>query len=104
MLDPLCDLLAMTLTLDFQGQNLIKAISQECNGRLTWKKGILLDRKSHPLCLNFDLTYVQGQILKKLCLEWEGRSVLSLEILVASDFDKVAEQQSISSSIIICNF
>ena len=31
-------------------------------------------------------------------------SVLSLEIWIASDFDKVAGQQSIISSIIICNF
>ena len=38
MLDPFCALLAMTLTLDFQGQNFDKALCQEWNGQLTWKE------------------------------------------------------------------
>ena len=63
---------AMTLTLDFQGQILIKPISQEWNGWLTWieKDVSLLGSQDHFVILNFNLTKTlnldfQGQILKK---------------------------------------
>ena len=45
----------MTMTLDFQGQ-FEKAVSQEWKGRLTWNKGMWVDRKSnHSVTLNVDL-------------------------------------------------
>ena len=57
MLDPLCEVLAMTLTLTltliFKGK-FDKSISQEWNGLLTGNERDISLRKSHPLC-DFEL-------------------------------------------------
>ena len=71
----------MTLTLDFQGQILKKAASQEQEGRLTWKqKGCeSIGSWIHIVTLNFDLTHVldleisRSNFVEAVSQECEGR-------------------------------